>query len=120
MISDVFHAFPWVLFHKYAHVDSLIKAYEFVLSFSFQFGQLFLLQSSFSQRYMKNVLLGCSCDLIWNRNNDVALSYVNMIFLTKWNILRFENLALWFQRLHYTHEISGDVDGEEKYCRKKV
>lgn len=120
MISDVFHAFPWVSFNKYVPVSSLKKAYVFVLSFSFQFGQLFLLQSSLNQRCMKNVLSGCSCDLIWNKNNDVAWSYVNMIFSTKWNTLRLENLALWFQQLHYTHEISDDVDGKEKYEEKRL
>lgn len=69
---------------------------------------------------MKNVFFGCSCDCIWNKNNDIAWFSLNMIFLTKWNILRCKNTILWFQQLYYTPEISGDTDGKEKYWRKEV
>ena len=68
---------------------------------------------------MKNVLFGCSCDCIWNKNNDIAWFSVNMIFLTKWNILRCKNTILWFQQLYYTPEISGDIDGKEKTEEKR-
>lgn len=71
--------------------------------------------------YFKGLLTEdrCSSDFIWNINSEIALSYVNTIFLTKWNILRFKN-TLWFQKLHYTQQVSGDVDGKEKQGRREV
>ena len=51
--------------------------------FLFNLTKLFLPQSGFNHGQMKNVLFGCSCDCIWNKNNDIAWFSVNMIFFNK-------------------------------------
>lgn len=67
---------------------------------------------------MKNVLFGCSCDCIWNKNNDIAWFSV-IWFFKQSEIYSDAKIPYYDSNSYIIHpEISGDIDGKEKYCRE--